>query len=406
MVQRELCVELYGIVIGSLVGDDPRTFDFRASEGGLTTFGPNSPVLSTAVRLTRAPRKAHAQRRRDFFAGLLPEGDQLELMLTGSGLRRWDTPGFLARYGRDVAGALQIWDPNDPNEPPTPTVVPVDAVGVHAMFKEPRRFPLGNAGAEGRSSLAGVQPKIVLARKDGSWCRVEGGQPSTHILKPQLAEWPTLIFDEEYGSRLLRRLGLTAYASWIETFEGLPALVVERFDRDAQSERIHQEDFTQALGATGVQKYQTHGGAVSLKRMAHTLRTVGAEDDLPTLARLVVLASAFGNLDMHAKNLGLIHHRDGSVRLAPAYDFVPQAHLPVKQEVALAVDGRYADREITADHLVREFDSWRLPRGRALVGDVLTNALEVVRVEDPHDQAWGRLQDDLVDRITRLLGTV
>ncbi|MDO5499695.1 MAG: HipA domain-containing protein [Propionibacteriaceae bacterium] len=128
------------------------------------------------------------------------------------------------------------------------------------MLIERQQYPLGNVGALGRTSLAGIQPKIVLARTDG-WCRVEGGFPSTHIVKPQLERFPTVIFDEEYGARILRRLGLMDYSVEIIEFAGLPSLVVERFDRDDQiaGGRLHQEDFSQALGASGVQKYQGHG---------------------------------------------------------------------------------------------------------------------------------------------------
>ncbi|HEY9392869.1 MAG TPA: HipA domain-containing protein, partial [Nocardioides sp.] len=42
-----------------------------------------------------------------------------------------------------------------------------------------------------------------------------------------------------------------------------------------------------------------------------------------TLAQMAVLAVAVGNLDMHAKNLGILHPLDNEPRLAPAYDVVP-----------------------------------------------------------------------------------
>ena len=87
--------------------------------------------------------------------------------------------------------------------------------------------PLGNGSRHGKTSLAGVQDKIVLAWEEG-WFRAYDGYPSTHILKPVTSRWPTMIFDEEYGSRFARALGLASHATSIREFDGVPALVIER----------------------------------------------------------------------------------------------------------------------------------------------------------------------------------
>jgi len=34
--------------------------------------------------------------------------------------------------------------------------------------------------------------------------------------------------------------------------------------------------------------------------------------------------STVGNLDFHTKTWGLLHHEDGAIALAPAYDVIPQ----------------------------------------------------------------------------------
>ncbi|WP_049806829.1 HipA domain-containing protein [Pseudofrankia inefficax] len=64
---------------------------------------------------------------------------------------------------------------------------------------------------------------------------------------------------------------------------------------------------------------------------------VGDDDSLRRLFTLVVVSVAIGNLDPHAKDISLVHRPDGSMTLSPAYDLVPQAHLPNDGEVALAV---------------------------------------------------------------------
>ena len=111
-----LAGELYGTSIGTLEGD-ARTFDFTPSDAAIERFGTNSPVLSVAIPMTPTQRRDRAGRRRNWFSELLPEGDQYDFMLAQASIRRGDTPAFLAHYGRDVAGALQIWNLDDPTEP-------------------------------------------------------------------------------------------------------------------------------------------------------------------------------------------------------------------------------------------------------------------------------------------------
>ncbi|QTX03333.1 type II toxin-antitoxin system HipA family toxin [Agromyces archimandritae] len=335
-----LAVELYDTVIGTLDGS-PRTFDFTAAEAGIERFGMNSPVLSTTIPLVPAPRRGQATRRRNWFAELLPEGDQYASMLRQGQLRDGDVPGFLARYGRDIAGAVQLWDLDDPTEPKTPSSRPVTAEQIREILEDPLGTPLANAPILGKSSLGGVQPKVVLVRTADGWAQALGGYPTTHILKPQLSgDLAPVIYDEEYGSRLARRLGLMDYRTEIQVFDGLPALVIERYDRQ-EGRRLHQEDFSQALGASGNQKYQELGGIVSLERVAGTLRRYAPEEDLRHLARMVITTVAIGNLDQHTKNLGLLHYADGSVRVAPAYDLAPQAQYANDGKLALAVNREY-----------------------------------------------------------------
>lgn len=396
-----LAIELYDSMIGRIEGD-ARDFDFNPDESAIEQFGVNSLVLSVAIPLAPSRRRDHAARRRIWFEELLPEGDQYEFMLAKSGIRRGDTPSFLARYGRDVAGALQIWDLDDPTEPRTPGLRPTTAAQVRRLLEDPINTPLGNEETQGKSSLGGVQPKIVLVRTKEGWAQALGGYPTTHILKPQLAgENSSVIFDEEFGSRIARRIGLAEFDTSIEEFDGLSALVIERYDRQ-NGGRIHQEDFSQALGAQRNEKYQEFGGVVSLRRIAETLRRHAPDSDIRRLARMVILAVAIGNLDMHTKNLGLLHPADGEVRLAPAYDIVPQAHLRSDGKLALAVNKKYHHAAITSDDLAAEFASWGLRRGGVLIDGTLDELAAVTADETPADHAFSRLQEQISTFIDNL----
>lgn len=297
----DLVVELYGTRVGVLNGTW-RAFDFLPDPAAVARFGIDSPILSVAIPLTAVTVRSRKARRQNFFRELLPEGRMLARLAQQAGLVDQDVIGLLRSYGRDVAGALQIWDPDVPGEPKQPTLEPLSSAKVADMLAHVQDNPLGNKPAGGKTSLAGVQDKIVLARTESGWNRVIDGWPSTHILKPESRDYPTSIYDEEFGARFARAAGLTSFPTWIEEFAGVPAVVIQRYDRspDAPQGRIHQEDFNQVLGATGNQKYQKYGGKVSLARIARVFSTVGDRDSLERLFKLVVVSVAVGNLDMHA----------------------------------------------------------------------------------------------------------
>jgi serine/threonine-protein kinase HipA len=242
----------------------------------------------------------------------------------------------------------------------------------------------------------------VLVRTEGGWNRVIDGWPSSHILKPESRDYPTSIYDEEFGARFARASGLTSIATWIEEFEGAPAVVIERYDRspDAPQGRIHQEDFNQVLGAAGNQKY---GGRVSLERIARVFSAAGDRSSLERLFKLVVVSVAVGNLDLHAKNLSLLHNPDGSMTLSPAYDVVPQAHQPNDGEVGLAVSGEYLHAALTMGHLVAEGRAWGLTRAPDLAKETLATVLQLAKTETPHKRAYAGLAHDIAGFAANLL---
>jgi serine/threonine-protein kinase HipA len=382
-----------------------RTFDFLPDPAAVARFGIDSPVLSVAIPLAAVAVRSRKGRRQNFFRELLPEGRMLTRLAQQAGVAEQDVTGLLRAYGRDVAGALQIWDPDVPGEPKQPALEPLSGAGVADMLEHVQDNPLGNKPFGGKTSLAGVQDKIVLARTGGGWNRVIDGWPSTHILKPESRDYPTSIYDEEFGGRFARAAGLTSFPTWIEEFEGVPAVVIERYDRspDAPQGRIHQEDFNQVLGAAGNQKYQKYGGKVSLERIARVFSAAGDSDSLGRLFKLVVVSVAVGNLDLHAKNLSLLHRLDGSVALSPAYDVVPQAHQPNDGEVALAVGGEYRHAVITMDHLVTEGRAWGLARAAELAEETTATVLQLASTETPHKRAHAGLAHDIAGFASNLL---
>lgn len=102
-----------------------------------------------------------------------------------------------------------------------------------------------------------------------------GTTPSTHVLRPasqvvregrrrdRLA-YPGLVNNEAFCMTLGRLSGLNVAAVELKDIAGEMALLVSRFDRrydrGGRVERIHQEDFSQALGYPSRLKYEKDRG--------------------------------------------------------------------------------------------------------------------------------------------------
>ena len=230
------------------------------------------------------------------------------------------------------------------------------------------------------------------------WARVLDGYPSTHILKPQTIDHPSMIYDEEYGARFARALGLMEFDTHLEMFDTTPALVIERYDRNPSlpgQERIHQADFSQVLGLSGDQKYQQYGGGASLARIAVMLSRYAEPGSVRRLLMVTTLSVAIGNLDLHTKNLSLLHRQDQTITLAPAYDMVPQSHLPTDGEMALTIAGKHRHSTVTRDGLVQEGSRWGVRDPEKIIDDTLATVLDVTTSEAPHPKAHPGLADEI-----------
>lgn len=222
-------------------------------------------------------------------------------------------------------------------------------------------------------SLAGMQPKIALHRTvEGQWRECRAGAPSTHIVKPGRPGTRTadLIHNEAYCLHLARRLAVTTVDASVDDFDGHPALVVSRYDRRRVNtivERIHQEDAAQMLGlATDdpIRKFRYGRPLPSLRSIAAVLeREYASRVPLLTLTAFNV---AIGNTDAHAKNISVLHHPDGALELAPAYDVSPHRHYAFSgRRAAMAVNGADDIDAATVTDLVTEGIAWGLREGTA-----------------------------------------
>jgi len=340
----------------------------RYSAEALRSAPLNSPILSCSLPLDYRPLDAGA-----FCRGLLPEGQALQALAARAGVAVNATFELLARYGRDVAGALVI-DADEPTERRF-GAEPYTARSLSEAIQELDDYPLG-AHDDSELSLAGLQDKLLLVKlENGDWARPLGGRPSTHILKVDDLRHPGLIEAESQCLALARAVGLTSVESELCRIDESPCLIVSRFDRapaGGEVRRVHQEDVCQALGidpdgARGRAKYES-GGGPSLRRTAALLDAYAADpaEQLDRLVATIAFTVAIGNANAHGKNLALLHPTPETIALAPLYDTVPTVLWPnLRTDAAMAVGGQVALADVTLTDILREARSWAHPEDRA-----------------------------------------
>jgi serine/threonine-protein kinase HipA len=403
-------VHLYGIHVGNLDGESWRDFDFHATPIGLETFGAGSTIISESVPLLALPPRGKASRRRNFFDELLPEDVNRQRLAERARVSVNDTLGLLAAYGKDMAGALQIFDPQLEAQDSIAATQILSSPQIKVLIENSAAFPLGNSPVAGKASLAGVQEKILLAKVGKRWAQCLYGYPSTHIFKPASPTYPDMIYNEEYSSRIARSLGIARYATSIENFSGTSALVIQRYDRCEISQqtpdgRLHQEDFSQALGASRSEKYQERGGKVSLARIAQVVSNLQGNAGLEELLIHTTLSFVVGNLDLHAKNISLLRPPEDRAILAPSYDVVPLTHYSsIDGRMAMAINHKYDHSAITREDLIHEASNWGLPTD--LVHKVLDETLSTIRLtvksEKPHAGAFPGLAKSINTQSARI----
>ncbi|MCC7031999.1 MAG: type II toxin-antitoxin system HipA family toxin [Acidobacteria bacterium] len=290
---------------------------------------------------------------RPFFAGLLPEETQRDVIAGALGISKGNDFAFLEALGGDVAGALSLWPEGDvpPAPEPTGTPRPLTDEGLVGVLDTLPRRPL-LAGREGlRLSLAGAQTKLPVVLVDDRVALPTPGQPTTHILKPAIARFPHTTENEALMLTLAAAVGLRVAPVAARSVGGRSYLLVTRYDRrfdaNGQAHRLHQEDFCQALGIVPERKYAAEGGPTfktgfDLLRRA-TTRPAGAVLAFLDAAIFNVIV---GNADAHGKNFSLLYQSAG-VSLAPFYDLLSTVAYPdLSPNLAMKIAKRATLEEI------------------------------------------------------------
>jgi serine/threonine-protein kinase HipA len=349
---RELEVWLFAEKLGTLALIDGK-LSFRYAPDWISR--PDAVALSSSLPLQAEPFDDH--HTRPFFAGLLPEGQLRRLIARQFQVSSQNDFALLDHIGGECAGAVSLLEPGQAlsgHEQDHEVQWLRDEEIIAILDELPQRPML--AGKDGlRLSLAGTQDKLPVVSDGTRLGLPRNGTPSSHILKPAIRTLADTVTNEGFCMALAEAMQLKTARTQVCSVLGRPFLLVERYDRvlDAhgQRQRLHQEDFCQALGVVPEMKYQNEGGP-DLARCFELVRRV-TRPSAPQVLRLldyVIFNALIGNHDAHAKNFSLLYVARSTV-LAPFYDVLSTAVYPtLTPRMAMKIGSKYKFSEIQARH--------------------------------------------------------
>ena len=312
-----------GHLAGHLNRTDRGSVVFSYTPGYLEAGG--KPVATT-LPLASGPVEAPSGALPAFFSGLLPEGHRLTALKDAVKTSLGDELSLLLAVGADVPGDVQVVPEGAPAaDPPAlaDTSRPEDldfAALAHAVDTH------GLPGVQAKASASMLTTPLTVAHH-------------RYLLKLDPPRHPNLVVNEAAHLAGAKRLKIpVARHSVVTDRNGLPGLLVERFDRgqDDGLVRLALEDAAQVLNLPPASKY-----AVSSEEVAVALgglckaKAVAARN----LYLQFVFAWLTGNGDLHAKNAAILEGRNGGWVVAPMYD-IPCTLLYGDDSMALPIAGK------------------------------------------------------------------
>lgn len=340
MKKNQLSVRLHGEPVGIL----------EQTPTGKMSFTYNSDakiVISIGMPLREEPYGE--VQCEAFFGGLLPESDIARKAIGRQyGISYNNSFALLKAIGYDCAGAISCHTIDEQvipqrSFPLIGTIVTENELYQH--IKELPRKPLFMDVDGLRLSLAGVHDKAAVCIIDNQIAFPKDGCPTTHILKPASRDYEGLVENEYFCLEIASQMGLSIPRSEIRWVKDIPYLLIERYDRRIQNnhvERIHQEDFCQALSFPSVQKYQKDGGPGFKNCFDLLNETTQPAISRNMLASALVFNFLICNMDAHSKNFSLLQTKNTQFQLAPFYDLVCTLAYPnLVSKMAMKIGKKY-----------------------------------------------------------------
>lgn len=338
-------------LVGQIWRDMTGGIGFRYDDHWLKRGFPVSQQLPLSTQeYTPAEGKAH-----QFFANLLPEAGARTHIVRDLKIANTDF-ALLKAIGGECAGALSILpaestcDVQDEYKKLTDEALKILLArqGNIANFVSEEERP--------RLSLAGAQDKTPILFDQGEYFMPVGFSASTHIMKFEVSGYRHIPAYECFLTQLAKTIALPVVECTLEKQDKSYFLLIRRYDRvlgvSHKIQRLHQEDFCQAMGIHYDKKYEIEGGP-SFYDCYNLVQQVSADPivDAENLLKWQMFNVLAGNSDGHAKNLSLLYDDQHQARLAPFYDLVcTRAIERIDAKLALSVGGEFDPGKLTVKH--------------------------------------------------------
>ncbi len=285
-----------------------------------------------------------------FFSGLLPDENLKKKLASYFKISENNTFALLKEIGAECAGAISVLPVDKiPYEPNEPEYNELSEEQSYTLLSELQKIPLGvDFDGYFRVSGSGAQDKLMAMVKGGKVALPLNGTPSTHIIKPEIQNYPNSQFDEYFCMALAGRMGLNVPKVSLLHLRDKTFFVTERYDRVIAENgyiiRLHQEAFCQAMHINPKIKYENEGGP-SIKACYNCLKNKSslAGRDCVRFLETLMFNFLIGNGDAHGKNFSLLYDKE-KITFAPLYDLMSSMALREfnrKEKMAMKIDGEY-----------------------------------------------------------------
>lgn len=335
---------------------------------------------------------------RNFFEGLLPEGFTRRCVAGWMHADENDYLTLLSGLGKECLGAIRIV--NEEKEAIEEAYKKLTVDEVKQLAKE-GAAEAAELVTKAHLSLTGASGKVGLYYDEDSkdWYLPSGSAPSTHIVKQSHVRLDGIVTNEQLCLMTAKNMGIEIPDSFVVNVgagrDEDVLFATRRYDRIQKENakkvngfavpyRLHQEDFSQAMGIAAIHKYE-HDNAGYLKKMFDILRQYSSEPmaDQIKLWDICVFNYLIGNTDNHIKNVSLLYGADlQSIRLAPAYDIVSTViYKSSTRDMAFSIGQEYDIGKITRESFRQEAGNIGLGESVAMkhfdrLADTFSAALE------------------------------
>jgi serine/threonine-protein kinase HipA len=350
-MRDHLQVKIDEKLVGQLWLDERKNFCFQYDTDWLQH---SKLPLSLSLPLQKEPFLD--DRSHPFFVNLLPEEKIKVVLARNLGISLHNDYGMLERIGGDCAGAVSLGIESAESEQKVDEYRRLSTEELATIIKElPKRpFLAGEKGI--RLSLAGAQKKLPIYYDEHDFHLTIGSAPSNTIIKPPIEYLDSTVENETFCMALAKAVGLDVPESFIYRYDDEKVFVIKRYDRIQKGstvQRLHQEDFCQALGVLPEYKYEAEGGP-SLTTCFNLVRnnSTRAAKDVLSLLDWVIFNVLIGNSDAHAKNISLLLLESGPI-LAPFYDLLSTriySHYGLTEKLAMKIGGENDPNLIQKKH--------------------------------------------------------